>query len=389
MRHTLSTIIGLVFVLAVGLPTQAADLSNMKGLWLITDYPSLTVRAGETTTIKLKLQNANMPPEQVNLSATGLPDGWKADFLGGGQPIGAAMAAPNETVSLDFRVEVPATAKTGTLALVLHAKGAALNADLPLRLALGGTDLPAKLSLKTKLPSLVGTPKSSFEYTLTVGNDSGKTLVVSLGADAPPNFQTSFTENYGSQEITSIPIDAGQTKDIKVKVQPPGNVAAGDYDVRAHVSAEGAAAETALAMQITGQPKLRLTGKDGRLSGQAEAGSTAAFALSVVNDGSAPAEDVDLTSTPPADWKVEFNPKKIDRLAASETRDVQVLVTPSAKAIAGDYMTTFRTAAKGDSSSADFRVTVTTSTVWGIVGIIVIAISLLVVVGAVARFGRR
>lgn len=389
MRQATRVVIGTVFFALIALAANAADVSNMKGLWLITDYPFLTVRAGETTTIKLKLQNANLPPEEVLLSASGIPDGWKGEFLGGGQPIGAAMAAPNATVDLSFRLDVPADAKVGAQSIALHAKGATINADLPLRLSLGGSELPAKLTLKTQLPSLAGSPKSSFDYTVTVGNDSGKPLVVSLGADAPPNFQTSWTENYGSQEITSIPIDAGQTKDLKLKVQPSSDAAAGAYKVRAHVAAEGASAETTLGMTITGQPKLRLTGKDGRLSGQAEAGNTAAFAVSVVNDGSAPAENVELSSTPPTDWKVEFNPKTIPHLDPNQTQEVQALVTPAAKAIAGDYMTTFRANAKGSDASADYRVTVTTSTMWGIVGIVVIAIALLVVVGAVARFGRR
>ena len=65
------------------------------------------------------------------------------------------------------------------------------------------------------------------------------------------------------------------------------------------------------------------------------------------------------------------------------------MVTPSSKAIAGDYMTTFRANAKGESGSVDFRVSVKTSTMWGIVGLAVIAVALLVLMGAVARFGRR
>jgi len=68
---------------------------------------------------------------------------------------------------------------------------------------------------------------------------------------------------------------------------------------------------------------------------------------------------------------------------------VQVLVTPGDKAIAGDYVASFRATARGESSSADFRITVTTSTLWGMVGIGIIAIALLVLLGAVARFGRR
>ncbi|HZT52392.1 MAG TPA: NEW3 domain-containing protein, partial [Stellaceae bacterium] len=122
---------------------------------------------------------------------------------------------------------------------------------------------------------------------------------------------------------------------------------------------------------------------------QAEAGNTAQFALAVSNDGSAPAEDIELSSSPPTDWKVEFNPKRIDQLAPNETRDVQAMVTPAAKAIAGDYMTTFRANGKGASTSADFRITVATSTLWGVVGIAFLAIALLIAVGAVARFGRR
>jgi uncharacterized membrane protein len=68
---------------------------------------------------------------------------------------------------------------------------------------------------------------------------------------------------------------------------------------------------------------------------------------------------------------------------------VQALLTPSSKAVAGDYMVNVRASAKGDSSAADYRVTVTTSTLWGVAGIGIIAVALLVVVGAVARFGRR
>lgn len=378
-----------VLCLAAAVPGRAAEMpAGLRGLWLLTEYPAITVRAGETATLKLKLQNANLAPEQVALSATGVPDGWKAVFHGGGQPIGAAMAGPNEAVNVELRLDVPADAKSGTQTLVLRAVGSTQRAELPVRVTLGN-DLPAKLSLKTKLPSLRGTPKSSFEYAVTVGNDSGKNLVVSLAADAPRNFQTSFTENYGSQEIASIPIDAGQTKELKVKVQPPGDVSAGSYDVRVRVFAEGASAETPLTLDVNGQAKLRLAAKDGRLSGQAEAGNQADFALALTNDGSAAAEEVQLTATPPTDWKIEFEPKTIARLEPSQSIVVQALVTPAAKAIAGDYMTTLRANAKGDSNSADFRVTVTTSTLWGIVGIGVIAIALLVVLGAVARFGRR
>lgn len=386
MRRSLLIVACLMLV---GAGARAADPPHIQGIFLVTDYPAVTVAAGETSTVKLKLRNYGLAPQPVALSVSGLPQGWKALFLGGGQPVSAAMADTGEAVSLQLRIDVPAGGSAGTQTLVLHADGqGGAKAELPLKVSLG-SELPASLALKAKLPSLRGTPKSSFEYQLTIRNDSAKDLPVSLGAAAPPGFQTSWTEGYGSQEISSIPVEAGQSKDVKIKVQPPGTITAGDYQVVARVSAEGAHADAPLTLQVSGQPKLRLSGKDGRLSGQAEAGSATPINLVVTNDGSAPVEDIELSASPPSDWKTEFEPKKIAALDAGQSAQVQALLTPSAKAVAGDYMTNFRASAKGDSSAADFRVTVTTSTLWGVAGIGIIAIALLIVVGAVARFGRR
>jgi uncharacterized membrane protein len=384
----LSIAFGLTLLTATVAVAADPPKPDVKGLWFVTDFPSVNARPGESATLKLKLQNYNLPPERAALSIRNLPEGWQARFLGVGLPVAAAVPGTNESINLLLRVDVPAGAPARNQTLLLEADAASARSQLPIDVVLSD-ELPARLSLKPKLPSLSGTSRTSFDFQLTVGNDSGKDLLVRVAAEAPRNFQTSFTEGFGSQEISSVPIEAGQTKDLKIKVTPPSDIPAGDYRVVAVVSAEGAKAEAPLTLNVTGQPKLRLTGADGRLSGSAEAGRATPITLTVANDGTLPTEEVELGGTPPTDWKVEFNPKKIDRLGPGEKREVQALLTPASKAIAGDYMTSFRASAKGDSSSADYRVTVTTSTMWGAVGIAVIAAALLVVVGAVARFGRR
>jgi uncharacterized repeat protein (TIGR01451 family) len=387
--HRLIAFLALLAVSAFSLSAQAAEPPGVKGLFLLTDYPAQTVRAGEITTIRVKVSNAGLVPEPLALSLNGVPPGWKVDILGGGQPVSSVMPGVNQDVSLQLRVEVPKDAKPGSQNVVLAAKGKNFEqATLPLTLTVG-TEAPAKLSLKSRLPSLRGTPRSSFEYTLTIGNDSGKDLTVALSAQGPANFQTTFTEGFGSNEISSIPIEAGQTKDIKVKVTPPRDVKAGDYPVLVKVAAEGATAELRVTLQISGQGRLALSTKDGRLSGEAEVGKAASYTLVLSNDGTAPVEDVEMSGTVPTNWKVEFNPKSIASIAPNEKKEVQVLVTPADKAIAGDYVASFRANGRGEQSSADFRITVTTSTLWGIVGIGIIAVALLVLLGAVARFGRR
>ena len=86
-------------------------------------------------------------------------------------------------------------------------------------------------------------------------------------------------EAYGSQEIASIPIEAGKDKDLKIKVQPPAQAQANSYPVAVQVSAEDATADASMTMQITGQSQLKLTGQDGRLSTSAVAGEATPVSL--------------------------------------------------------------------------------------------------------------
>jgi len=379
----------IVGLLALAAPASAADASHdIKGLYLLTDYPALTVQPGTTSTVNLKLRNYALAPERLSLSVSDVPQGWTATLLGGGQPVAAAMPATDDSVSLDLRLEVPKGAQIGTHTLTVNADGATSHASLPVAVSLA-KDLPAKLTLQSQLPELRGSSRSSFEYTLTIKNDSGKKLLASLAAEAPPNFDTSFTEAYGTQQLTAIPVDAGKTKDVKLKVTPPDTVDAGHYAVTARVAAEDARAETQVTLDISGQPKLTLAGRDGLLSARATAGTEASIPVVVTNTGTAPAENIQLSGSAPSGWKVSFEPKTIDRIAPNEHKEVQALLSPPSKAIAGDYVTSLTATSHGENGHADFRVTVTTSTLWGVAGIGIIGAALLIMVGAVARFGRR
>src|SRR5262245_16141468 len=384
----------LVFLVCAGLALGAVAARaeetprDIKGLYLLTDYPAVTLRPGTTSTVSLRLQNYNLPPERLELAVSGVPSGWTATLLGGGQPIAAAMAATNGSASLQLRLDVPANAPMGTQTLTITAKGQGADVSLPVAVTLA-KDLPAKLSVQPQLPELRGTAKSSFEYQISVKNDSGKRLVVALAADAPRNFETSFTENYGSQELNAVPIEAGQSKDVKLKVRPPNTIGAGRYPVQMRASAEDAAAKTDVFLEITGQPKLDISGRDGLVSAKAEAGKETSIPVVITNSGTAPADQIELAGTAPSGWKVTFEPKQIDRIAAGQNHEVQALVTPATKAIAGDYVTTVRATSRGESASSNFRITVTTSAIWGVAGVGVIGVALLILVGAVARFGRR
>ena len=361
---------------------------DVKGLYLLSDYPAVTLRPGETSSISMKLHNYDLPPERLTLSVSGVPAGWTATLMGGGQPIGAAMPATNASVPLELRLDVPKNAAVGTETLTVTAAGGSTTATLPIAVTLA-KDLPAKLTLTPQLPQLRGTSKSSFEFQLAIKNDSGKKLTVSLSAQTPQNFDASFSEQYGSQELNALPIEAGQTKNVKLKVTPPNTAAAGSYKVVARVGAEDAVATADLTIDITGQPKLDISGRDGLLSTRATAGKETSVPIIITNTGTAPADSVEITGSAPTGWKIAFEPKTIDRIAPNANKEVQALITPTEKAIAGDYVTAIRASTRGESASASFRVSVATSLAWGFAGVGVIAAALLVMVAAIARFGRR
>jgi uncharacterized membrane protein len=383
-------LVAVGLLILVSIAANAADKpSGITGVYLTTRYPALTVRAGETTTIDLSLHNFNHPPQQFALAVPEVAKGWKATVLGGGQPIESAIVGPDSEEKLQLRLEPPAGSGPGEYRFVVEAKGDGSNLKLPITVTIG-QELPAKLKLSTNFPSLRGTATTSFKFRVTVANDSGRDATINFSADAPKNFQVTFTEAYGSQQLTSIPIEAGKSKDIEASVALPRDTPAGDYKLALHAKSEAASADLDLGITIVGQARLALAGEGGRLSGEAYAGQDGQLTVVVRNDGSEAARDIEFSATAPDGWKTSFDPKQLPDLAAGKSQPIKVTLTPSPRAIAGDYQTTIRAnATGGQSESANFRITVLTSTLWGAVGIAVIAIALLVVVFAVARFGRR
>ena len=361
---------------------------SVKGLYLTTDFPAVQIRAGEETTLPLTIYNYGLPPQRTAVTIADKPADWKADVEGSGKPVSAAFVDYDGRASLNLKLNIPATAKPGDYKITINANGDGANSSLPISIRLA-EPLAAKLTATPKFPVLRGSPKSSFDFNVAVKNESANDMTVNLRADAPGGFTTTFKEGYSTQEITSLSIKANESKDITVAVKPGPRAQAGETPILLAITGDKASVQAKLALDISGQPAITVTGQDERLSGEATAGQERTIPLVIRNTGTASARGVSLNATPPSGWKVAFDPKEIPEIAAGDEQKVSALVTPSAKAIAGDYMVSMRASGEGVSESANYRVTVTTSTLWGVTGIAVIGAALLVLVGAVGRFGRR
>ena len=370
-------------------PTQAAtDVAAPPGFWLTTPYPELTLPVGQKATIPLTLRNNGLLPQRAAISVAGLPTGWTAQLTGNGKPISAAMVSPGESVDLSLALTPPADAKAGAVDATVTANYGTQSASLPIAITLA-TPEAGNVTLKPQLPALRGSPTSSFEFRIDVTNNSPTDALFNLGAQLPPGFTATFKRGFDSAEITGVPIAAGKTETVSLSVKPGTDAAAGDYPIKFAVLAGDLSAAADLGIQITGTPTVSLEGPEQRLSGDTVAGQATTLNFTVASSGTAPAQNLKLSASPPSGWKVDFSPAEIPALDANATQDVAVTITPSEKAIAGDYMVPIRVSADGASGSVSFRATVNTSTQWGIVGLIVIAAALLVLVVAVMRYGRR
>ncbi len=59
--------------LCVASAAWGADRPDVKGLYLLADYPAVSVQPGTTANIPIKLQNYGVAPERLQLSVTGVP----------------------------------------------------------------------------------------------------------------------------------------------------------------------------------------------------------------------------------------------------------------------------------------------------------------------------
>lgn len=370
---------------------SAQQSAQLSGFWLTTSWPEMTIKPGETQSVSLSLRNEKLPPQRATIEVSGVPEGWEWSLKGGGREVTAAIVSPDSTERLTLELTPPGDASTdGEHAIEVRARTATETVTLPLVVRLSETEEVASgLSLEPELPALRGTARSTFSFKIKVKNEGAEDGLFNLTASVPAGFQTRFKKGYGSEEITGLPIAAGATETVTMEVIPSRAVAAGRYEAGFEVSGEGLSGTTQLSLDVTGEPQVAIVGPQERLSGEAVAGRESSFTFTLVNTGTAPATDLELSATPPSGWTVAFEPQDVAQIAPNSTGEVNVKITPSEQAIAGDYMVSVRASNNTVSESVQFRVTVRTSTMWGAAGLGVIAVAALVLGGAVMRYGRR
>ena len=386
VRFLIPIILLMALVLAWAPPVLAQEGIPPETLSISTTYPSMVIGIGEAVTFNLDIRSPI--PQIVELEVADLPQDWTAEFRGDGRIIESVFVG-EQPVQVELRVTPPDTVSAGTFGLTAVAVGSSSRSEFPIELIVKDK-VPAQLSFETEFPTLRGGSESPFNFSTTLKNDGDEDITVSLLADAPKELAVTFKS--AGKDITNLPTDikSGASERIDITAQPLTTLPVGTYPINILAQGETAQADLTLAAEVTGQPALTITTPDERLSGDAYLGRSTPIKLILRNTGNSPAAGVTLSASSPAGWTVTLNPEQVVEVPAEGEVEVTANVRPAEKAVSGDYMITFRAQPnEGASKSADFRVTVRTSTLWGVVGIALIAVAVAIVGLAVVRFGRR
>ena len=352
---------------------------------ITTPFPSVSVQPGSTASLPLVVTAAE--PGRVDLGLSGLPDGWAATLTGGGNEVQSVYAGGDAPAELSLDVQVPADAAEGVTTLTVTGTSgdmsASLTVDLTVAQAAGGT-----VGITSDFPSLRGTADQTFTFSLQLANDTPQQLTFALQAQGPPGWEVRV-EPTAEATAASVAVDARASQGLTLTAIPPIDVAAGTYPLEVGATSGSQSASAQLSVDVTGNVEMELTTADQRLNTTATAGSGQDFQVVVRNSGSSPLEAVQLTGTGASDWTITFEPATIEAVAPGTEVTATARITPSADAIAGDYVVTLQGASGDTTESIEVRVTVETPPIWGIVGILLIAGTLAGMFWVFRRYGRR
>jgi len=382
LRRLAAAAVTGALALAVTAPTTLAQ-----DLTITTPYPAVVVSPGSNVSFDIEVKTST--PERVELELSGAPEAWNASLHGGGFVIDAVETNGTDPATVRVDLDVPADA-TGTTRMTLRGTIGSEVVELPLQVRVEA-DATGDLTLTTDFPSLRGPSSQTFNFNLTLRNDTAEDLTFSVNAQAPTGWTVTANLTGQSQAASAI-VKAGSTSGVTVSATPPSAAAAGTYDIEVVAVAGERNITGALQVEVTGSYDLTVSTSDGRLNGRGAAGSTSPLVVSLENQGTAAITNVKLTATAPTGWEVTFDPDTIASLEADATAPttVNAQVKPSGDAIAGDY--TITVTATGDQSTRDtmeIRYTVETNLLWGVIGVALIV----AVAGGVwwvfQRYGRR
>lgn len=255
-----------------------------------------------------------------------------------------------------------------------------------------------KLEVISRYPTFEGRSGDSFEFEVGLTWSGSKTRTFDLAiTEAPPRWNATIVAGYPTEKtifgITLEPL-MQYPETVTVRFAPAVDELPepGEYVAILEASSDDIKETIKLTAVVTALYRLAFYTPSGRLNAEVTAGQENHLSVEVANTGTAPINKIGFTSGKPSGWNITFNPDNIDSLAPGMAREVDAIIEPPDKTIAGDYMVTmkaFSDEATFTPRDLELRVTALTPTIWGWVGVIIVLVVIAGLGVMFRRLGRR
>ena len=116
IKYALAALALVVLAAVSPMKAQAAG-----GLELYTDYPGISVEAGDSQSISMYVSNDSGSAVEASLSILSMPEGWEGYFSGNGSQISRVHVQNGAEASLTFQLQIPEDAAEGSYTVQLQA----------------------------------------------------------------------------------------------------------------------------------------------------------------------------------------------------------------------------------------------------------------------------
>ena len=379
-----------------GTATSESDIPDdqKEPFELVMAYTSVTVGPGQEFEMDTEIINPRKATVQVSVGVDSLPEGWTAGFHSRypSYPVSGIMVQGNKNTTLEFKVKLPDNVEPGDYEVAVTARDGngekVEKAKLALNVSAKKVDTGG-LKMESQYPVLSGTSEQTFKFGIDLKNETDNPLTTALAALAPPGWVVRIKPQFEDTQISSIALKKDSTETLSVEIQPPQLGEPGDYPVVVKARSAGFSAQADLKITLAGTRELNVGTATGRLNANVTAGEQSQVDFLIGNSGTAPLTNLSFITSKPDGWEMNFKPEKVDSLNPGEVREVKMEITAPDRAVAGDYMVNVTTNSPDTSRSVDFRITVSTPTIWGWIGAFIVAAVVLALAAVFIRLGRR
>ncbi len=252
-----------------------------------------------------------------------------------------------------------------------------------------------KLELVCKYPTFEGNSGDSFDFEVNLkwlGSEAKTFDLVVL--DVPPKWTAKIVAGAFPREIPAIGLEPEMSypERVTVKFGPfPGEwPEPGEYVITLEASSGSIKETVKLTAVITTLYRFYFATATERLSAEVTAGEENHLAVIVGNTGQGVIDEITFISSKPSGWSIKFHPDRVEFLQPGLAREIDVVIKPPRKTIAGDYSVTMSALSLGTPvRNLDIRITALTPTVWGWIAILIV-LAVIAGLGVMfRRLGRR